>query len=366
MQSDSSEDARSTEGMVDYDRNSTAQQGIISQHAGRICALVDALGLIEPEFRIVDYGCGPGHSAIEAVRPAIERYRACFPSAPIAVCHADQPGNDWNALFALAAGPDGYLQGATALRCEAAVGSFYERLAAEGSVALATSFTACQWLSHAVRLHAPETLWFADLKGADWETMAVVARQDWTRFLSCRAFELRPGGYLLVSALGAVPEAGETNGVAATGRGIYRAINLVVQEMADEGLLDRAVLDSFLFPLWFMTAAEARAPLESDPDLTEAFEIEEIFVAPALNNPHDVFGDAVGDPIAYADLYTGYTRAFADSTLRKQLFEPSAESEAEGERLADAFYRRFNRLYRASPGTYACEVWPLTVVLKRR
>jgi SAM dependent carboxyl methyltransferase len=365
MQSDSFESGKSTEGMVDYDHNSAAQQRLVRFHAERIHGLVDRLGHVRPEMKIVDYGCGPGTSAIDAVKPAIEAYRARFPKSPISVCHADQPGNDWNGLFALAAGPSGYLADATAIRTEAAIGSFYERMAAEGSVALGTSFAASHWLSHAVRLHAPGTVWFADLTGDARASMAAVAQRDWTRFLHCRAAELRPGGFLLVSTLGATADDSEINGAAASGRGIYRAIQCVAQEMADEGLIDRAILDGFIFGLWFMTENEARAPLESDAMLAKAFTIEHLSVEPAPVNPSDIFAGSIGDPAEYARRYVGYTRAFGDSSLRTQLFEPSAGSAADTERLAQEFYRRLETLYQTSGEKYACEVWYLTVVLRR-
>jgi len=365
MQTHAVESEKSTEGMVDYDRNSAAQQRIVRFHAERIRGLVERLGHVRPELKIVDYGCGPGTSAIDVVKPAIESYRARFPEAPIAVCHADQPGNDWNALFALATGPSGYHGETKAIRTEAAIGSFYDQMVADGSVALGTSFAASHWLSHAVRLHAPGTVWFADLTGQARTDMSAFAQEDWTRFLRCRALELRPGGFLLVSTLGSIADDGEINGTAASGRGIYRAIQRVAQEMADDGLLDRKVLDGFVFGLWFMTEEEARAPLESDPALAEAFEIEEVKVEPTPANQTDIFAHSINNPAEYASRYVGYTRAFGDSTLRTQLFEPSADGAAAADRLAREFYRRLEILYRTSGGKYACEIWHLTVILRR-
>lgn len=365
MPTPSLEHQKSTEGMVDYGKNSAMQQRLVRHHADRIRDLVHRLGRVQPELKIVDYGCGPGPSAIDAVAPAIEAYRARFPQDQIAVCHADQPGNDWNGLFDLATGPSGYREAAEPVRIEAAVGSFYEQMVAEGSVALGTCFAASHWLSRAVRLDAPGSIWFADLGGEVRAELAALARSDWVRFLRCRALELRHGGSLLVSALGAVPDDGEINGVAASGRGIYRALQIVAQGMADDGLIDQAVLDGFVFGLWFMTAREAREPLEMDPLLAEAFEIEDIRVEPAPINPSDVYADIINDPSEYARLYVGYTRGFADSALRAQLFSPSAGRQAEADRLADEFYRRLDALYRACPGTYAAEIWYLTVVLRR-
>ena len=362
----SPEEMRSTAGMVDYAKNSTMQQRLVRYHGRRIGELVARLGEVTPELRLLDLGCGPGPSAIDAVSPAIAAYRVGFPEAPIAVCHADQPGNDWNSLFALATGPDGYLRGAEGVRMEAAVGSFYEPMAAAGSVALATSFAASHWLSQAVQLQAPGRLWFADLEGDARAELAALARRDWARFLECRALELRPGGYLLMSTLGAVPEAGEINGVAASGRGIYRALQLIAQGMVDDGLLDQAALDSFVFGIWFMTEAEARAPLEEDSGLAAAFEIEDILVEPAAISPADVYADELQDPAAYARLYSGYTRGFSESALRQQLFDPADPKGPTADRLAQEFYRRLEALYRAETARHAGEVWHLTVLLRRR
>jgi len=357
---------RSTEGMVDYNAHSSAQQSMVATHAATIRGLVRNIGPARPEFRIADYGCGPGISTINVVRPAIKAYREFDADGPIAVCHVDQPGNDWNALFTLLSGPEGYLEGRTGIRPEAAVGSFYDRVVSDESVNLATCFAASHWLSHGIQLDAPGTVWFADLQGEARRKMATLARNDWVRFLQLRAQELRPGGHLLVSTLGSVPDADEANGVAASGRGIYRAIQVAAQSMVDEGLFDRAFLERFVFSLWFQTEEDARNPILSDPALLKAFEISRVSVKPAPANADDVFGSLIGDPGAYARQYTGYMRAFADTTLRTQLFGPAARNVDDADSLAKEFYRRFEALYREHPGRYKFELWELSVILRKR
>ena len=101
---------RSTEGMVDYNQNSSAQQQMVHLQEERIRTLVQEMGHIAPELKLVDYGCGPGQSTVDTIKPAVAAYREQYPDAPIVVCHADQPGNDWNALFRIASGPNGYLE----------------------------------------------------------------------------------------------------------------------------------------------------------------------------------------------------------------------------------------------------------------
>ena len=365
MQNQGSQDPKSTEGMVDYNRNSTGQQRQVDSQADHIRGLVEKIGRMEPEFRIVDYGCGPGASTVNVMRPAIEACRSDHPEIPIVACHCDQPGNDWNALFELATGPQGYMTDHDGIRIEAAIGSFYDQMAAEDTVALGTCFAASHWLEHPVHLDAPGSLWFADLVGDARRQMASSAAADWARFLRSRAVEIRHGGYLHVATLGAVPDSDEPSGFAVSGRGPYRALQAVTQSMVDDGLISQTALDHFVFPFWFMTEEEARRPLLDDALLAGAFDIEEISVVPAPVNPDDLFAASINDPAEYARLYTGTIRAFGDSTLRTQLLEPASGGGEAAVKLADELYRRLEALYRTHPGRYAFEMWHLTIVLRR-
>lgn len=176
----------------------------------------------------------------------------------------------------------------------------------------------------------------------------------------------QPGGFLLVSTLGSVPDKDEANGAAASGRGIYRALNVITASMAEGNMINSDVLDNFVFARWFLTAEDARRPLELNADLQAAFEIEEISVAPAPENAADFFIDLIYNPVEYANAYTGYIRAFADTALRKQLLEPSATEHFTADQLATEFYERQNNFYQTNPGKYALELWNLTVILRRR
>ena len=109
-------DVASTEHMVDYDRPSQMPDELVRSNSERLRALVDPIGAVAPEFLRGDYGCGPGHSAIDTVRPVIEAYRRLDPRGSIVIRHADQAGNDWNALFALAFGTDGYQRSSSGVR----------------------------------------------------------------------------------------------------------------------------------------------------------------------------------------------------------------------------------------------------------
>ena len=359
-------DAASTERMVDYDRNSFMQDQMVRSKEDQVAALVREIGAVDPEFVLADYGCGPGHSAIDAVRPAINAYRRVSTAGTTVVRHMDQPGNDWSALMALVFGKTGYQHQGSGIRTEIAAGSFYSVMAAPRSVALGTCFAASHWLSRSISVHSPGTVWFADLKGEARAEVAALARADWTQFLRCRAQELRSGGFLFVSTLGSVPDKAEKNGIRASARRLYRAIYDVAHQMVADGLLNGSALDGFLFSLWFPTADEARAPIEEEPDLAEAFDIVEASVRPAAVNPQDVYVHEIGDPATYAKLYAGYIRGFGELSLRMHLFGPAARDAAEVDALTEMFFRRLTEYYQAEPGRHASETMIVTLILRRR
>ncbi len=358
--------AASTERMVDYDRNSFMQDQMVRSKEDQVADLVRKIGAVDPEFVLADYGCGPGRSALDAVRPAINAYRQISPAGTVVVRHTDQPGNDWSALMALIFGEAGYQHQGSGIRTEIAAGSFYGVMAAPRSVALGTCFAASHWLSRSISVHSPGTVWFADLEGEARAEVAALARADWTQFLRCRAQELRSGGFLFVSTLGSVPDKAEKNGIRASARKLYRAIYEVAHQMVVDGLLDASALDRFLFSLWFPTAEEARAPIEEEPDLAEAFDIIEASVDPAAVNPQDVYVHEIGDPATYARLYAGYIRGFGESSLRMHLFGPAARDAAEVDTMTETFFRRLTDYYQAEPGRHASETMIVTLILRRR
>jgi hypothetical protein len=366
MKSKTQRSGTSTERMVDYDRNSYMQDQMVRSRAEWLRVAVERIGSVAPEFTAMDYGCGPGHSALAAVAPVIETYRRMDPRGAMVIRPSDQAGNDWNALFALVFGIDGYQDSESRIRTEAVAGSFYTQLAAPGSVALGTCFAASHWLSRALLLYSPRTVWFADLEDAARAEFAALARADWTQFLRCRAADLRPGGMAIVSTLGSVPDESESNGIRSSARKLYRAIFQVAHQMVADGLLEPSALDRFVFPLWFPTAEEACVPIREAPDLKEAFEVIEASVTPAPVHPNDVYEDSLGDPEAYARFYAGYIRGFGESTLRLHLFGPSAKSAADVDTLTDEFFGRLTRYYQAEPGRHASETMIMTIVLRRR
>jgi len=167
-------------------------------------------------------------------------------------------------------------------------------------LSLGTCFAASHWSSRAIHLTAPGMVWFADLEGAARREMETLAQADWTQFLKQRARELHTEGHMVVGTLGSVPDPTEINGIAASGRGIYRALYRVAQDMADDGILGQKHVDEFLFALWFMTEDEAHRALTADQYLAQAFEVLDLSVRPASVRPDDIFENVLHDSNKYA------------------------------------------------------------------
>ncbi|MEO1090646.1 MAG: hypothetical protein AAFX81_08435 [Pseudomonadota bacterium] len=362
------QDASATEGMGGqgfYDSYSAIQRDTVLMQADRLRRAARALDLTGRELRVIDYGCGPGRNSMAAFRIVLEEIHGLRSDVPVVTVHSDQIGNDWNDLFANVKGPEGYLQHAGPVRPEASVGSFYDRVASPGSIDLGMSFMAAHWFDGTVRLSSPGTLFFADMTGSARQEIRAKADRDWTSFLRRRAEETRSGGYLVLETMASIENLDDPSGLAAGGHRLYRAFWRIAEGMANDGMLDPARLESFVFPLYFRESWEVRAPLEREADLQAAFEIVEL-VDELIPNPYARALADGGDPVAYAKTYAAFARGFSESSFRVGLFDGSAAGAAEADRLADVFFGRLEDLFTVEAGQHVFDNHSMTAVLRRR
>jgi hypothetical protein len=181
---------------------------------------------------IADYGSSQGRNSLSPMRVAIEVVRARLGSErPIFVYHEDLPENDFNALFqTLDKDPQSYVLNASNVFPCAIARSFYNSVLPPNHVHLGWSSYAAMWISR-IPARIPDHFFVPRSTAAVRAAFDRQGAQDWERFLSLRADELRPSGRLVVT----VP--------AADGDGIFGGENIVdhanatLAEMVDEGAI---------------------------------------------------------------------------------------------------------------------------------
>jgi SAM dependent carboxyl methyltransferase len=366
-----SEGSATTEGMKGggyYDDHSEYQHATAASAAGFIpeCVAGVPLPLDKRMFVVADYGSSTGRNSVASVRAAVEAVRARRSDQQVAVIHNDLPTNDWNELLAnVASAPDSYVtvDGPKVLPLASAV-SFFEPAAPSASVHLGMSFSAAHWLRTQPDVVLPEGFYFSEATGAVRAAIAAQAAADWTAFLRARAADLAPGGRLLVQTVGTDLTPGP-DAPRVTARKLLQAMHEVADEMVAQGLLEPACVERFVLPVYARTPGEASAPLLGDSaPLRDTFEVL-VCQTDAVANPYLAAWHADGDAEAYGRAYSAFVRAFAESSLRENLFVPGTRT-GDPEALLDDYFMRLTDRFAANPERDRFEDWTLTVVLARR
>ena len=193
------------EGQGGYNRSSQVQAAGLSPAVPmlQLAARTVALPPGSQPIVIADYGSSEGHNSLLPLGAAIAILRQRIgPDRAISVVHTDLPENDFSVLFeTLNTDPNSYLRRDHAVFASAVGRSFYEQILPAGSVTLAWSSWAVQWLSRAPG-PIPDQVQVAFSQDAS--TRAAFSRQaaeDWQQFLTHRERELCPGARLAVMTM---------------------------------------------------------------------------------------------------------------------------------------------------------------------
>jgi cyclopropane-fatty-acyl-phospholipid synthase len=342
-----------------YDAHSEYQRRVIEAGDELIG---DAAGSLEPAperaATIVDYGSGTGATSVRAVGTAIAAIREGGRDRPLQVIHNDVPDNDFTQLFRNVAGTDGYLRAGGPVYALAAAGSFFDQVIPDHSADLGMCSNASHWLRHQPTARIQDGMYFCEAAGDEREAIASQAAQDWHSFLSARARELRPGGRLVVQGIGS-DDSGEHVSASRLLRVMWRAAD----QLAEAGQLDRETLEDYVFPVYCRSPAEAKRPLE-DGELERELELvtERLDEVPS---PYWETYERSGDAEAYADTYVEFVRAFAESTMLANLFEPGARG-TDPAKLCDRYFEVLRGICAETPDEGRYEAWILRLVIARR
>jgi S-adenosylmethionine-dependent carboxyl methyltransferase len=330
-------EAGSTAGMKGggyYDVHSEYQRRVLEGGDALIERAVAGTPAGEATFAIADYGAGTGATSVHAMTTAIEAVRARDPGRPVLAIHNDQITSDFTQLFRNVAG--GYAS-RDRVYPAAVAGSFFGRVLPDGTVHLGMCSNAAHWLSEQPEVASPSGMFFTDAP-----ELRELAARDWHAFASARAAELAPGGRLLVQGIA-------TDGDRVSAQRLLEIMWRVATEMARDGLLDRGLLDRYVFPVY----CRGRDEIEPPPGL----ELEHAAIDD-VPNPYWEMLERDGDRAAYADAYTAFVRAFSESTLTEHLFGGDPK-------LCDDFFDRFRLATEADPEAGRYEAFVLRAVFAR-
>ncbi|GJN29348.1 hypothetical protein PR202_gb17569 [Eleusine coracana subsp. coracana] len=230
-------------------------------------------------MNIADLGCSSGPNAIVLVATALDTIRRHHgqPALEVCVLLNDLADNDFNTVAKIL--DDEIKQShegpAPTVVTGMVPGSFYTRLFASCSLHLVCTSNSLHWLSKApedlVKNRIPAYDSDENLRQARRPTVIAAYRRqfrkDFTLFLSLRARELIPRGWMVLSLVGS-----HHHDVDAQYIQPWECPAFVLNDMASRGVIDREKLDSFYIPIHGPSEQELREIIEEEG----SFEINQI------------------------------------------------------------------------------------------
>ncbi|KAI3413020.1 uncharacterized protein J3R85_016582 [Psidium guajava] len=220
-------------------------------------------------FQIADLGCSVGPNTFVAVQNILEAVRRKYESLGLAsqlpdfqVLFNDHVSNDFNTLFtSLPSDRPYYAAGVP--------GSFHGRLFPEASLHFVHSSYALQWLSKVPKeLIDPNSPAFnkgrVHYTSAPSEVSDAYTTQfakDMATFLSARGEEIASGGIMVLVMPGianGIPYSRIPSGV------MFDLLGFSLMDMANEGIISEAQVDSFNLPVYAPSPDEMTALVESN------------------------------------------------------------------------------------------------------
>lgn len=225
------------EGQGAYNRNSRLQASGIAKALPFLEAAVQKVALEAGTQPVVlaDYGCSQGANSLLPMEVAIRNLRSRLQNGrAISVFHVDQPLNDFNCLIeVLSSHPKRYSIDEPDVFPNVIGKSFYEQVLPSDSLHLGWSSYAAIWLSRVPSL-IPDHIFAPCATGEVRAAFERQAAEDWEKFLSMRAREMRTGARLVV-VLPTTPPQGTY-----TFTEFMNAANTVLRKMVDDGAITAA------------------------------------------------------------------------------------------------------------------------------
>jgi hypothetical protein len=318
------------EGAGAYNRSSRVQAaGLLPALALLEKAAHDAALAPAPEPIVVaDYGASEGRNSLVPMARACGALRARIgPERAINVMHTDLPANDFSALFeTLDEDPESYLRRDSACFAYAIGRSYFGQILPPGSVTLAWSSWAIQWLSRIPAIIPDQVQVAYSRDVAAREAFAHQAAEDWRTFLVQRSRELRPGGRMVVLTM-ALDSDGHFGYAPILG-----ALYETLCDMAEAGFVTRGELLRMAIPTVGRSRQDLASPFTGNGRFSN-LTIEDLEVFSGEDHIWARF-EATGDANAFGSEWARFSRSSVFPSLAAAL-----DKNADSARSAQFFDR---------------------------
>ena len=207
---------------------------------------------------IADYGSSQGKNSIEPIAAAVKILKdRTDNNKNISIYHTDLPNNDFNTLFNLFDSRKTDYFGDEKVYYYAIGKTFYEQLFQNDFVDLGWSSYAAMWLSKIPAVTSDH--FFPCLSTGEAKlAFSNQAAEDWQRFLTLRARELRLGGRLII-VLGGIDDNG------ATGlNDLMNDVASILSSMMNENIITKEERDRMIIGSYPRRRDEILAPFDKD------------------------------------------------------------------------------------------------------
>ncbi|XP_076457432.1 uncharacterized protein LOC143291452 [Babylonia areolata] len=368
--------------------NTLGQQGsqIGSSSTDLILTLLDLLPVNkEGVFTFADYGTNDGYSSMPLVSSVIRRLRENHGEEfPIQIIYEDQEKNDFNSLFKRLSDESSYLSQYRKVFTFATHFNFYKQCVPDGACDVIFSNMAVQFLEK-LPLRLKNCVFEIFASEEDRERFHDQGEQDWTKFLTLRAKELKPGGLLVLQTLCSrskrdasqaksdADASDKKNEPIMDQIDIYTHLEHVWKQLRDEKTITQEEYDNATNGMIFRTAEEMKRPFETDRTAVAQSGLRllqfEQFVVPCVFKARWLQDQSTATAAAQADATFAHSLVAAHRVWSQSSFRCSLSrmrSEAEKTAIMEDLYERFQQLVlRQNPLSYRSDILIARLVIRK-
>lgn len=288
-----------------YALGAATQRDATEIGVGLIAAAMESVELTPtgPPLMIADFGAADGANSLGPISHVLRSLRQAVGRRPVLVVHADIVGNDFSALAATVANsPQSYTRDDADVVPMMVARSLYGTVLPSDSLTFGWTASTVHWLS---KPPGPVADSFFVQMSTDTCAQAAFAAQsaaDWRMFLRARAEELCVGSSVVV-----VDVLMDDDGVMGA-ENLFTALDTALAVCRDDGTISAQEYADIVYPTWFRSTAELRAPFAPTFE-TEAGRRLELCDLTTGHLP-DPLSSLITEPQAYAAAQVDFLRGF--------------------------------------------------------